>query len=62
MGRKIKSFDCVEMKRRIQQRIYDETKDMTHQEFAEHIRKRVAASRFASFLDRPISKGAYTHK
>ena len=58
MSRKTKSFDCVEMKRRIQERMYAETKDMNHQQFAEHIRKRIAASRFASFLERPISKGA----
>ena len=38
MSRKTKSFDCVEMKRRIQERMYLETKDMNHQQFAEHIR------------------------
>lgn len=50
-----KTFDCVEMKRRIQQRIYEETKAMNHQEFSAHMRKRIAASRFKSFLERPIS-------
>ncbi len=52
-----KEFDCVEMKRRIQERIYRETQGMDHREFAEHIRKRIKKSRFASFLERPISGG-----
>ena len=55
-----KTFDCVEMKRRIQQRIYEETKAMNREEFSAHMRKRIAASRFASFLERPISGGAHT--
>lgn len=52
-----KTFDCVEMKRRIQKKIYEETKDMNHEEFSAHMRKRIAGSRFASFLERPISGG-----
>jgi hypothetical protein len=43
------------MKRGIQERMYEATKGMSHQEFAAHIRKRIADSRFASFLDRPVS-------
>ena len=35
-----KEFDCVEMKRRIQDKINEETKGMDHREFAEHMRKR----------------------
>jgi hypothetical protein len=50
-----KAFDCVEMKRRIQERIYEETKDMTHEELLEYFRKRIANSRFASFLRQPES-------
>ena len=60
MKTKNKKFDCVEMKRRIQERIYEETKDMDHREFADHIRKRISASRFASFLERPVSGSAQT--
>jgi len=56
MNTKTKMFDCIEMKRQIQQRIYEDTKDMNHQQFAEHIRKRIANSRFSSFLDRPVPK------
>ena len=55
-----KAFDCIEMKRRIQKRIYEETKAMNHQEFTAHMRKRIAASRFAFFLERPVSGGAGT--
>jgi len=56
-----KAFDCIEMKRRIQEKIYEETKGMNHQEFSAHMRKRIAASRFASFLERPISGGGRSH-
>jgi hypothetical protein len=55
MKRKTKTFDCIEMKRRIQERIYEETKDMDYAQLAEYYRKRIANSEFASFLDRPAS-------
>jgi len=55
MKKTSKAFDCVEMKRRIQQKIYEETKSMNHQEFCDYMQKRIAASRFASFLKQPIS-------
>ena len=50
-----KAFDCLNMKRRIQERIYEETKDMTAEELAAYFHNRIAKSRFASFLDRPVS-------
>jgi hypothetical protein len=50
MKKKNKEFDCVEMKRRIQEKIYEETKDMTNEELIEYFHKRIANSRFASFL------------
>ena len=53
MKRKPKAFDCIEMKRRIQERIYEETKDMGYVELAAYYRKRIAESEFASFLDYP---------
>ncbi len=59
MKKTSKKFDCVEMKRRIQKKIYEETKAMNHQEFSAHMRERIAASRFAFFLDRPISGGRH---
>lgn len=51
--KKDKAFDCVEMKRRIQEKIYEETKDMTHEELLEYFHMRIANSRFASFLQKP---------
>jgi hypothetical protein len=55
MKRKIKTFDCIEMKRRIQEQIYEHTKGMTRAEVREYTRRRIANSQFASFLDRPAS-------
>lgn len=55
MNMKIKTFDCVEMKRRIQERIYEETKNMTHDELLEYFHKRIANSRFSSFLQQKES-------
>ena len=48
MSRKIKTFDCVEMKRRIQEQIYEETKNMTHEGLLEYFHKRISNSQFAS--------------
>ena len=55
MKQKIKAFDCIEMKRRIQEKIYEDTKGMTRVEAREYMRQRIANSQFASFLDRPAS-------
>ncbi|MBI2421715.1 MAG: hypothetical protein HYV27_02715 [Candidatus Hydrogenedentes bacterium] len=55
---KPKQFDCIEMKRRIQEQLFDETKEMSHLDFAEHIRQRIEGSRFSSFLKRPASGGS----
>ena len=43
-------FDCVEMKRRIQEKIYEETQGMKPDEFLAHMHKQVEESRFAGFL------------
>ena len=53
--KKNKTFDCVEMKRRIQEQIYEETKNMTHEELLEYFHERIANSRFASLLQRSES-------
>ena len=45
-----RSFDGVEMKRRIQERIYAETRDMGQDELLSYFHGRVAASRFAPFF------------
>jgi hypothetical protein len=55
MKKKTKAFDCIEMKRRIQARVYEETKDMDYAQLAEYYRRNIADSEFASFLDRPAS-------
>jgi hypothetical protein len=55
MKKKNKEFDCVEMKRRIQEKIYEETKDMTNEELIEYFHKRIANSRFAPFLQQSES-------
>jgi hypothetical protein len=52
-----KPFDCVEMKRRIQEQIYEETKGFTHEELLEYFRQRIANSRFAAFLQQPENSG-----
>ena len=58
MNKKNKTFDCVEMKRRIQEQIYEETKDMTHEELRKYFHKRITNSRFASFLQQSEIPGA----
>ncbi len=40
-------FDCVEMKRRIQERIYEETKGMSTEEIAAYFHRRVEQGPFA---------------
>ena len=50
MNRKIKAFDCVEMKRRIQERIYEETRDMCREEYLAFIRKQVDEGPFGKLL------------
>lgn len=59
MSKTAKEFDCVEMKRRIQEVIYEETRDMNHEQFAEYIRDRVRNSRFARyFYPDEVSEGS----
>ena len=53
MKKATKEFDCVDMKRRIQEKIREETKGMDGREFVQHMHKRIEASRFAPFLKRP---------
>lgn len=55
MNRKrTKTFDCVQMKRLIQENMYEETKGMTQDERLAYFRRRIAGTRFASFLDQPL--------
>jgi len=60
MKKTSKDFDCIEMKRSIQENIFKDTKDMTRSEYEEHMRGLIQHSRFAAFLARPsviTSKG-----
>jgi len=45
-----KESDCVEMKRRIQEKIYAETKDLSREEFVAYMRRRVEQSPFADLF------------
>ena len=47
---KTKTFDCVEMKRRIQEKIYEETRNMSREEYLAFVRKRVDEGPFGKLL------------
>jgi hypothetical protein len=53
MNKKTKTFDCIRMKREIQERIYNQTRGMSFEQRQQYTRDRIRNSRFASFLDRP---------
>ncbi len=53
MAERTGKFDCVEMKRRIQENIYEETRGMKPDEFLAYMHKQVQESRFAAFFARP---------
>jgi hypothetical protein len=52
MNRKTKKFDCIEMKRSIQDKIYNETKNMSREEYLAFIRKQVDEGPFGELLKR----------
>ncbi len=54
-----KTFDCIEMKRRAQERIYAETKDLSPQEEIEYYRKR-AEPFWRAFRERKESSPSKT--
>lgn len=56
MSRKTKTFDCVEMKRRIQEKIYQKTKDMSREEYLAFIRKQVDEGPFGELLKKYAMK------
>lgn len=53
MDKRNKTFDCIRMKREIQERIYNQTHGMSFEQRQQYTRDRIRNSRFASFLDRP---------
>lgn len=50
-----KNFDCIEMKRDAQTRIYEEIKGMSHQEQIAYFQKAVRSSRFREWWERTDS-------
>lgn len=50
MKKRIKTFDCIEMKRHIQEKIYEETRNMSREEYLAFIRKQVDESSFGKLL------------
>ena len=42
-----KTFDCVEMKREIQERIHQETKDLSREELIDYFRRHAETGPFA---------------
>lgn len=46
-----KSFDCVEMKRKIQEKIYEETKDLSRDELIDYFRRDARTGPFADLWE-----------
>ena len=57
-----KKFDCVAMKRALQEKIYEETKGMSSKERLEYTHEKIAGSRFAFFLNLPQANIRYFKK
>lgn len=51
-----KEFDCIEMKRQAQERIREATEGMSARQRADWLKREIASSRFAQFLERPVSQ------
>jgi len=54
--KKNKKFDCVEMKNKIQAKIYEEIKDMTPQEEIAHRRKKLESGSMADLYKKLRTK------
>jgi hypothetical protein len=48
-----KPFDCVQMKRKIQERIYEETKDLSREELIAYFHRHAQTGPFARLWKRP---------
>jgi hypothetical protein len=51
-----KAFDCVEMKRKIQEKIYEETKGLSREELIAYFRCHAETGPFARLWKRPPKK------
>lgn len=56
MSKKEKKFDCVAMKRQIQEKIYNETKGMSPREFLAYCHEAVEKGPFAEKMNRIRSR------
>ena len=57
---KKKPIDCLEMKRRIQEKIYEETKDLSPDDVVAYFRRHAQSGPFAALWRKPI-RGAVKH-
>ena len=55
-----KAFDCVEMKRKAQEKIYAETKHLSRDELVEYFNRQVKTGPFAHLWKRPKKTGSFT--
>ena len=51
-----KTFDCVEMKRKIQEKIYEETKDLNREELIAYFHRHARTGPFAKLWKKPGKK------
>ena len=51
-----KTFDCVEMKRKIQERIYEETKGLSREELIDYFHRHAQTGPFAELWKKPGKK------
>jgi hypothetical protein len=47
------TIDAIAMKRRLQAQFYEETKGLSAEELIAYMRRKIAESEFADFLDQP---------
>lgn len=59
IDKKSKTFDCVEMKRRIQEQIYEETKGMSTEEIVAYFHQRVQKGPFADLWMKAALKSTH---
>ncbi len=48
-----KTFDCVEMKRKIQEKIHEETKDLSREELIDYFHRHAQTGPFAKLWKNP---------
>jgi hypothetical protein len=54
----IKGFDCIAFKNKVQEKIYQETKDMTSEQYINHIHRKSREGRLGKLLLRLKKKPA----